>query len=89
MSSMRDSMPTVAAWIDDLRAAFGADQVNGSIMAGLAGLPTFYAEEAGHQLGTPATMPAEARLHVFSDEEIDEMTNRIGERADRARRAER
>lgn len=90
MASMRELMPQTAAWIDDLRAAFGSEVVDGAIRAGLrAGAPTFYAEEAGHQLGTPATMPAEARLHVFSDEEIDEMTNRIGERADRARRAER
>lgn len=89
MASMRDSMPQTAAWIDDLRAAFGAGAVNGAIRAGIGGLPVFFAAEAGHQLGAPATLPREDRLHVFSEAEIDEMTNRIAERAERLRRTER
>jgi len=51
--SMRGEMPTVAAFIDDLRAAFGADQVDPSIRAGLRGEPNkFWAREGGHELGT-------------------------------------
>ncbi len=50
-------MPLVAAWIDDLRAAFGADIIDGQIRAATRdGLPTFYASEAGRSIGVP--MPA-------------------------------
>jgi hypothetical protein len=50
---MRLAMPTVAAFVDGLRAAFGADEVDGWIRDGLkrrsgAG---FYASEAGAQIG--------------------------------------
>ncbi len=52
--SMREAMPTVAGWIDDLRSAFGADQVDPSIRAGLRGEPNrFWAKEGAHELGTP------------------------------------
>lgn len=51
---MRSAMPTVAGWIDELRQAFGADQVDPSIRAGLRGEPNkFWAKEGGHQLGVP------------------------------------
>jgi hypothetical protein len=52
---LRETMPTVAGWIDELREAFGADQINPSIKAGLAGQPTFYAEENGVAVGTKDT----------------------------------
>jgi hypothetical protein len=51
--SMREAMPTVAAFVDELRAVFGADQVDPSIRAGLRGEPNkFWASEAGMELGT-------------------------------------
>lgn len=50
---LRQTMPTVAAWIDDLRAAFGADEINAAIRAGLDGQPTFHARENGQEVGTP------------------------------------
>lgn len=50
---LRETMPTVAAIIDDLRAAFGAEDIHQSIRNGLAGVPTFYARENGHEVGTP------------------------------------
>lgn len=50
---MRTSMPQVAAWIDELREVFGADQVDPSIRRGIAGQPhQFFASEAGHSIGT-------------------------------------
>lgn len=50
---MREAMPTVAGWIDELREAFGADQVDPSIRAGVKGEPNkFWAREAGLELGT-------------------------------------
>lgn len=52
--SMRDSMPTCAAFIDSMREAFGGDQVDPSIRAGMRGeAGKFWAREGGHELGTP------------------------------------
>ena len=62
MSSARTAMPKVTAWIDDLRAAFGRDAIDGQIRAATRdGLPTFYATEGGHSVGVP--LPA-ARCEV-------------------------
>lgn len=50
----RSAMPLVTAWIDDLRAAFGADIIDGQIeKATTEGLPTFYATEGGYRVGVP------------------------------------
>jgi hypothetical protein len=50
---MRDQMPQVAAWIDELREVFGADQIDPSIRRGMAGQPhQFFASEAGYSIGT-------------------------------------
>ena len=55
---MREVMPTVTAFIDDLREAFGADQVDPSIRAGMRGEPNrFFAREGGHELGTQFDVP--------------------------------
>ena len=51
--SMRTEMPNTAAFIDALRDAFGADMINDQIRKGMRGEPTFYANENGHELGTP------------------------------------
>jgi hypothetical protein len=48
--SMRTAMPQCAAWIDDLRAAFGTGEVDAWIRAGLAN-GTFFAEEGEHRIG--------------------------------------
>ncbi len=50
----RTAMPLVAAWIDDLRDAFGRDMIDGLIRkATVEGLPTFYAREGGRTVGVP------------------------------------
>lgn len=49
---LRQTMPTVAAWIDELREAFGTEQINLQIKDGIAGHPTFYACENGQEVGT-------------------------------------
>jgi hypothetical protein len=49
---MRDKMPTVAAFIDELRAALGVDVVDEAIRRGLRN-GTFYAREAGFEVGAP------------------------------------
>lgn len=49
---MRQAMPTVAGWIDGLRAAFGAKMIDAAIRAGIDGQPTFYAAENGIEIGT-------------------------------------
>ena len=51
---LRQTMPTVAAWVDELRAAFGADAINPAIRNGAAGGSYFYAEENGHAIGCEA-----------------------------------
>lgn len=60
--SMRDLMPQTAAFIDELREVFGADQIDPSIRLGLAGVPfKFHATEGGHELGTSCEIDS-ARL---------------------------
>lgn len=59
---LRQTMPTVAAWIDELREAFGADGVNAAIRNGVAGGTHFYAEEGGQAIGCEASLGS----HVVS-----------------------
>lgn len=82
---MRETMPTVAAIIDDLRAAFGADAINPSIKGGMAGVPTFYARENGHEVGTPLDMSGRT---VVGGEEmvINPLSQEDLERANRKHR---
>lgn len=49
---MRQAMPTVAAFIDDLRAAFGEEDVTGWIREGMR-TGRFYASEGGVEIGQP------------------------------------
>ncbi|MBZ0105426.1 MAG: hypothetical protein K8H84_07315 [Sulfuricella denitrificans] len=49
--NLRAQMPITAAWIDSLREAFGADQVDPSIKSGMKGSSAFYASENGIELG--------------------------------------
>lgn len=50
---MRAAMPTVAAWVDELREAFGAVGINRAISRGMRGEPGwFHAAEAGSEVGT-------------------------------------
>lgn len=51
--SMRDQMPQVAELIDRFRAAFGEENINAVLRAGMRGEPVFYATENGHTVGTP------------------------------------
>ncbi len=50
---MREQMPEVADWVDDLRSAFGEEYINKIIAAGMGGQPVFSASENGHTIGTP------------------------------------
>jgi hypothetical protein len=52
--SMREQMPVVTAWIDQMREAFGAEHIDGVIKSGMRGEPVFFASENGHTVGTPA-----------------------------------
>lgn len=58
---MREAMPWVASVIEGLRREFGAGTVDQAMRQGLAGMPTFYAEEAGRTVGTRATLPDPGR----------------------------
>ncbi|MGZ9027362.1 MAG: hypothetical protein ACXW2U_08830 [Telluria sp.] len=61
---MREQMPVVAAWIDDLRQAFGAEYIDKIIRDGVRGKPVFHATENGHTVGTPVPMG----IRVLRDE---------------------
>jgi hypothetical protein len=50
--SKRDAMPTVTAFVDELRAAFGREQIDGVIREGLRGRKCFWASENGNEIGT-------------------------------------
>lgn len=54
---LRQTMPTITAWLDDMRQAFGEETINAAIRGGLSGRPTFFAEEGGVQIGTPRPEP--------------------------------
>lgn len=62
--AMRDKMPLCAAFIDDLREAFGRDEIDNAIRLGLhPDCPPekrFFASENGHVLGKPAPEPVRA-----------------------------
>lgn len=47
--NMRDAMPSIAAWIDNLRDIFGADTINPM-------LREMYASENGHEIGKKAPL---------------------------------
>ncbi len=49
--SLREEMLVVTRWIDEMRAAFGADTIDQAIRSGVGGEPTFYARENGRELG--------------------------------------
>lgn len=51
--SLRETMPTVTAWIDALREVFGVSEINDVIRKGMNGTPGFYARENGIEVGTP------------------------------------
>lgn len=74
---MRHEMPTVAGWIDALRAEFGAASIDASIRGGLKGLSTFHAEEAGHTLGTPVFGPRADLVEVGLSEPARWTTGRL------------
>lgn len=63
---LRAAMPTVTGWIDSLREAFGDDQINPQIKAGIDGQTTFWARENGCEVGTPAA-PAGDRAVSLAD----------------------
>jgi len=51
---MRELMPTVAAFVDSMREAFGKDEVDTTIRNSMQGLGGhFYASENGHTIGKP------------------------------------
>lgn len=54
---LRESMPQVAAFIDELREAFGAEEINAQIKLGMQGAQTFHASENGIEVGTRFAEP--------------------------------
>lgn len=71
--SMREQMPQVAAIIDALREAFGAEVVDAAIRRGMRGGQGFHATENGHEVGTPVYRG------VPLDREPEPYVRRVGE----------
>ncbi len=46
MPTLRESMPTVTAWVDELRGVFGADSVDPALRRG-----EYWAREGGVEVG--------------------------------------
>jgi hypothetical protein len=46
-------MPEIAAFVANLKSAFGDAIIDEAIWRSKAGEPTFYAQENGHSVGTP------------------------------------
>lgn len=55
--NLRESMPQVTAFIDELREAFGTEEINAQIKLGMQGAQTFHAVENGIEVGTRFTEP--------------------------------
>ena len=51
-ASLREQMPVVSQWIDDLREAFGKEIIDLQIRRGLKGEGVFYAKENGIEVGS-------------------------------------
>jgi hypothetical protein len=45
-------MPEIAAFVAEMKSAFGEREIDEAIRRGKAGEPTFYASENGHEVGT-------------------------------------
>lgn len=59
-------MPEIAAFVADLKAVFGEQEINEAIRRGKAGEPTFFACEDGRAVGT-ASPVAENAWRVTDD----------------------
>lgn len=55
--NLRESMPLVAAFIDELREALGTEEINAQIKLGMQGAQTFHASENGIEVGTRFAEP--------------------------------
>ncbi|KAF1042390.1 MAG: hypothetical protein GAK35_02763 [Herbaspirillum frisingense] len=49
----RDTMPKIAAFVDQVRLAFGTEHINVQMQRGVRGEPVFHAWENGFEVGTP------------------------------------
>lgn len=61
--SLRDELPEIAQWVDDLRAAFGREPVDSAIRRGMRGQDGFCIRRDGQVVaGTPLTYGPGVRL---------------------------
>lgn len=68
---MRHLMPECAAFLDEVRDAFGTEEVNRWIRDGINS-GTFYAEEAGHTVGKP--QPRDGFVQAYMPPEMKRAT---------------
>lgn len=70
---MREAMPEIAAWVDDLRAAFGRETIGNLIRASVHDrVPGFYARENGQEIGVRPEVPENVwRCEGLEDRYVD------------------
>jgi len=68
----RHPMPEIAAFVANLKSAFGEREIDEAIRRGKAGEPTFYARENGRSVGTAhATVAAAVAQELVEAEASD------------------
>ncbi|MET3135283.1 hypothetical protein AAKU55_005591 [Oxalobacteraceae bacterium GrIS 1.11] len=75
---MRIEMPQTAAFIDNLREAFGTEFINGRIRAGMRGEAVFYATENGHSVGTPVPQGVAISTNDKGNRYVNELYSNYG-----------
>lgn len=66
---VRHPMPEIAAFVANLKSAFGEREIDEAIRRGKAGEPTFYARENGRSVGTARSSVAGAVAHELAEAE--------------------
>ena len=59
---LKEKMPGVAAFIEQMVEMFGKEAIHSQIRKGLTGEPTFWASENGHEIGTKVESGARYRI---------------------------
>ncbi|CAN7673481.1 hypothetical protein [Paraburkholderia sp. SIMBA_054] len=73
-------MPEIAAFVADLKSAFGEWEIDEAIRRGKAGEPTFYACENGRSVGTARPAVTDAFANDPASEARQEVPGKESER---------
>jgi hypothetical protein len=77
MGKLKDKMPIVDAFVDQLRETFGREEIDRAIVEGLRD-GHFYARENGHELGKFVSSSWEGDHATYTGITLDRMTRDNG-----------